>query len=116
MRKLLRISNLEHQTKDWVWSKINFLVDPQEPVKRWKLARFGHVTRHESLSKTILQGTLEGERRRGRQKKCWMDDVKEWTSMPMPELLTMTSSRKGWKGVSAESPVMSSRRPNRSRD
>ena len=29
-------------------------------VKRRKLAWFGHVTRHDSLSKTIVQGTLEG--------------------------------------------------------
>ena len=55
-RKRLRISYLEH--------KINFLVGPQEPllstVKRRKLAWFGDVTRHDSLSKTILQGTLQG--------------------------------------------------------
>ena len=34
----------------------------QEPllttVKRWKCAWFGHVTCHDSLSKTTLQGTL----------------------------------------------------------
>ena len=53
-------------------------------VKRQKFAWFGHVTRHESFSKTILQGTLEG----GRQRKCWMDNIKEWTSLPTPELLT----------------------------
>ena len=37
---------------------------PQKPllatVKRRTLAWFGHVTRHDSLSKTILQGTSEG--------------------------------------------------------
>ena len=49
-------------------------------VKRRKLTRFGHVTRHDSLSKTILQDTLEGGRRRGRQRKCWMDNIKMWTS------------------------------------
>ena len=32
MSKLLRISNLEHKTNDWVRSKINFLVGPQEPL------------------------------------------------------------------------------------
>ena len=56
-----------------VRSKINFLVGPKEPllatVKRLKLAWFGHVTRHDGLSKTILRGTLEGGRRRGRQRK-----------------------------------------------
>ena len=44
-----------------------------------------HVTRHDSLSKTILQDTLEGGRRRGRQRKYWMDNINEWTSLPMPE-------------------------------
>ena len=29
-------------------------------VKRRKLAWFGHITRHDSLSKTILRATLEG--------------------------------------------------------
>ena len=81
MRKLLRIFYLEHKTSIWVWSKINFLVGPEECllaiVKRRKLAWFGHVTRHDSLSKTILQDTLEDGRRRGRQRKCWMDNIKE---------------------------------------
>ena len=73
-RKLLRISYLQNKTNDWVRSKINFLVDPQKPllatVKRWKLAWFEHVTRHNSLTKTILRGTLKGGRYRGRQRKC----------------------------------------------
>ena len=85
MTKLLRISCLEHETNDWVWSKINFLVGPQEPllatVKRRKLAGFGRVTRHDSLSRSILQDTLEGGRRRGRQRKRWMVNIKEWTSL-----------------------------------
>ena len=81
LRKLIRISCLEHKTNERVRSKINFLVGPQEPplaaVKRRKLAWLGHVTRYGSLPKTILQGTLEDGRRRGRQRKCWMDDIKE---------------------------------------
>ena len=63
MKKLLRISYLEHKTNCWVWNKINFLVGPKEPllatVKRWKPARFWHVKSHDSLSKTILPGPAE---------------------------------------------------------
>ena len=62
-------------------------------VKRRKLTCFGHVTGNYSLSKTTLQGTLEGGRRRGRQRKCWLDSVKEWTSLPLPELFTMASRK-----------------------
>ena len=79
-------------------SKVNFLVGPQEPLlasaKRRKLAWFGHVTRHDSLSETILHGTMEGGRRRGRKSKCLIDNIKERTYMPMPELLTRASCRK----------------------
>ena len=95
---LLHISYLEHTTNDWVQSKINFLVDPQEPllatIKRRKLAWFEHNTCHDSLSKPIFQGTLEGRRHRGRQRKSWMDKIKEWTSLPMPELLKRASCKK----------------------
>ena len=63
-KELLCISYLEHKNIDWVQSKINFIVGLQEPlfatVKKWKLVWFGHVTRHDSLSKTIIHGTLEG--------------------------------------------------------
>ena len=81
MRKLLRISFLGAQGKRLgaeeaqlpCWSTGTLLAT----VKRRKLAWFRHVTRHESLSKTIPQGTLEGGRRRGRQRKFWMNNIKE---------------------------------------
>ena len=48
-KKLLHICYLEHKTNDWVRSKINFLLGPQEnlltTVKKEKLAWFRHVTR-----------------------------------------------------------------------
>ena len=62
MRKLLSISYFEHKTSDLVRRKMNFLLDPQERImataKRQKLAWFGHVTRHDSLPRPILQGTM----------------------------------------------------------
>ena len=57
-----------------------------------------HVTCHDSLSKTILQGTLEGGRFHGWHRKCWMNNIKEWTYLPMPELLAEASCRKDWRG------------------
>ena len=120
LRKLLCLPCLEHKTDDWVRSKINSLVGPQQPllatVERQKLAWFGHVTYQDSLSKTILQGISEDGRRCGQQRKCWMDNIKEWTALRMPELLTRASCRKDWKRITSESSLMSPRRPSRSRD
>ena len=40
-----------------------------------------NVTRSSGLAKTILQGTVQGGRRRGRQRKRWEDNIKEWTGL-----------------------------------
>ena len=83
MRKILRISWTERKTNDYVWSRVESVSGRQErllsTVKRRKLLWFGHVTRHDSLAKTTMQGTIQGGRRRGRQRKNWMENIKEWT-------------------------------------
>ena len=57
----LLVFYLEHETNDEVRSKINFLVGQQEPllttVMRRKIAWFGHVTSHDSLSQSMFEST-----------------------------------------------------------
>ena len=36
---------------------------------------------HQVWPKTILQGTVKGERRQGRQRKRWEDNIREWTGL-----------------------------------
>ena len=50
-------------------------------VKRRKLQWYGHVSRSSGLAKTILQGTVKGGRREGRQRKRWEDNIREWTGL-----------------------------------
>jgi hypothetical protein len=63
-RKILRIYYKEHKTNAYVRDNINMYAGNQEQllsvIKRRKLAWHGHVTRHDFLSKTILQGTVNG--------------------------------------------------------
>ena len=86
----------------WVYTNICW-----QTVKKHKLAWFGYVTRHDSLSKPIQQGTLDGRRHRDRQRICWMDNTTEWTSLPMPELLITALCRKDRQRISAELSLMS---------
>ena len=94
MRKLLQISYTEHRTNE-VWDSVALRVGIQEPllttVKRRKMAWYGHTVRHNTLSKTILQGTVEGSRGRGRLRKSWSENVREWTNLTLPEVLTIAS-------------------------
>ena len=105
LRKLLNIKYYEHKTNQYVLDTIKQLVGNQEPllttVKRRKLAWFGHVCRHNTLSKTIMQGTTPGSRKRGRPRKSWSDNVKEWTDMKTSELLLATGDRERWRRLAA---------------
>ena len=115
-RRLLQIPWFEHKTNMFVQEQVETLAGPQEPllavVKRRKLTWFGHVTHHNSLSKTILQGTIEGGRRRGRQRKSRVEDVKNWTNLDMPQLLTQAMDRSRWRRLSVTSSLMSPLRPS----
>ena len=46
-----------------------------------KLRWFGHMTRSNSMSKTILQGSIDVKRRRGRLKMQWKDNIMKWTGL-----------------------------------
>ena len=79
-RKILRISHKDHVTNEEVHAKIQQTIGPYEDltmVKRRELQWNGHVTRSLGLAKTILQGTVKGGRRQGRQKKRWEDSIRE---------------------------------------
>ena len=52
-----------------------------------KLQYFGHLMRRVDLfEKTLLLGGIVGRRRRGRQRKRWLDDVTDSMDMSLGEL------------------------------
>ena len=75
-------------------------------VKKRKLRWYGHISSSSGMAKTVLQGTVKGARRRGRQKKKWEDNIKEWTGMEFGDSLRAAEDREGWKGIVALSSVV----------
>ena len=82
-RRLLGISYKDHITNEEVMNRIKEHIGQHDDllttIKKRKMKWYGHVTRADGLAKTILQGTVQGKRRRGRQKKKWADNINEWT-------------------------------------
>ena len=110
-RRILGISWKDHKTTDFVHNTVKARAGPQESlvglVRRRKLAWFGHITRHNGLAKMVLQGTLEGGRKRGRQTKCWADNLKEWTRIDSPTLTRLAEDRPAWRSLSFDVSTMS---------
>jgi hypothetical protein len=49
-----------------------------------------------TLANIILQGTVEGNRKSGRPKRIWMDDVKDWTGRKTGDLIHLAEERTTW--------------------
>ena len=118
-QRLLGISCSHHVTNEEVRNRIRQATGPYEDllttVKKRKLRWYGHTTGSTGLAKTILQGTVQGGRRKGRQKKRWEDNITKSTGLKLGEALRKAENREGWRKVVSWSSLVP-RRSTRLRD
>ena len=77
-RKILRISWMEKVTNKEVLSRLDMLL---QKAKTLKLKHFGHIKRHETLERHILEARIDGRKGRGRPTRRWEQDINDWMDM-----------------------------------
>ena len=99
--KILHISYKDHVTNEEVRAKIQQAIGPDEDLlmiaKRCKLQWYGHVSCSSGLAKTILQGTVKGGRKQGRQRKRWEDNIRKWTDLEFARSQRAVENREKWR-------------------
>ena len=106
------IPKKKHVTNEEVRAKIQQAIGPHEDlttVKRRRLQWYGHVSRSSGLAKTILQGTVKGGRRQGRERKRWEDYIRERTGLEFAKSQRAVENREEWRKLVAKSSVVPQR-------
>ena len=117
--KLLCVLSFTKRHEDFWASPTGMLLGSMKTLittlRKRKLRWYGHITRSTGLAKMILQGTAQGGRRKGRQKKRWEDNISEWTGLGLDGALRKAEDREEWRKVVVRSSLIP-RRSFRLRD
>ena len=64
------------------------------------------MIRNDRIQKTLIEGKVKERRPRGRPRRSWLTDIKEWTGAKIGKCVRLAADRVCWREMTANLPVV----------